>query len=122
MITYALDEDQGVLTVKPEGQLAIHDFDVLRRAIDPFIETRGSLNGLIIATKTFPGWKDFSGMIAHMKFIRHHHREIAKVALVTDSRLADVAEILGTHFIKASIKHFSFSELESAKKWISPAT
>jgi hypothetical protein len=37
---------------------------------------------------------------------------------VTDSKVADVAESLGKHFIKASIKHFSFNELESAKRWM----
>jgi len=37
---------------------------------------------------------------------------------VTDSKIADVAESLGKHFIKASIKHFSFKEPESAKGWM----
>ena len=60
-------------------------------------------------------------MIEHMKFARNHHREIAKVALVTDSKIADLAESLGTHFIKASIKHFPFAEVESAKSWITQA-
>jgi len=37
---------------------------------------------------------------------------------VTDSKIADVAESLGKHFIKASVKHFSFKEPESAKGWM----
>jgi hypothetical protein len=67
------------------------------------------------------GGKDFSGMIEHMKCVRNHHREIAKVAFVTESKIADLAESLGSHFIKASIKHFPFAELESAKSWITQA-
>jgi hypothetical protein len=118
MISYELDENAGVLTVRPEGKLESQDFQTLSKVVDPFIEERGRLNGIIIVTERFPGWEDFNGMIEHMKFVRNHHRKIAKVAIVTDSKVADVAESLGKHFIKASIKHFSFNELESAKRWM----
>jgi hypothetical protein len=119
MISYDLDKNTGVLTVRPEGQLEVQDFQALSKTVDPFIEEKGKLTGLIIVTEKFPGWKDFSGMIGHIKFIRSHHTEIARVALVTDSKMADIAESLGKHFVKATIKHFPSQELESAKRWIS---
>ena len=122
MISYKLDENVGVLTVRPEGKLETQDFQTLSEVVDPFIEERGRLNGIIIVTERFPGWANLIGMIEHMRFVRNHHRKIAKVAIVTDSTIADVAESLGKHFIKASIKHFSFKELESAKIWISKAS
>ena len=118
MISFEIDECAGVLTVQPEGKLEARDFMDLSQTLDPYIEKEGGLVGLIIVTEKFPGWKDFSGMIEHMQFVRSHHREIARIALVTDSTIADVAESLGKHFIKASIKHFPFAELKSAKNWI----
>jgi len=118
MISYELDENTGVLTVRPEGKLETQDFLTLSGVVDPFIDERGRLNGIIIVTERFPGWEDFNGMIEHMRFVRNHHRKIAKVAIVTDSKIADVAESLGKHFVKASIKHFSFKELESAQGWM----
>ena len=118
MISYELDENSGVLTVRPEGKLETQDFLTLSKVVDPFIEERGRLNGIIIVTERFPGWEDFNGLIEHMKFVRNHHRKIAKVAIVTDSKIADVAELLGKHFIKASIKHFSFKDHESARRWM----
>jgi hypothetical protein len=118
MISYELDENSGVLTVRPEGKLETQDFLTLSEVVDPFIEERGRLNGIIIVTERFPGWEDFNGMIEHMKFVRNHHRKIAKVAIVTDSKIADVAESLGKHFVKASIKHFSFKDHESARRWM----
>jgi hypothetical protein len=118
MISYELDENTGVLIVRPEGKLEAQDFLKLSGVVDPFIEERGGLNGIIIVTEKFPGWKDFNGMIEHMRFVRNHHRKITKVAIVTDSKVADVAESLGKHFVKASVKHFSFKELESAKGWM----
>ncbi len=118
MIFYELDENAGVLTVRPEGKLETQDFLTLSEVVDPFIKKSGGLNGIIIVTKKFPGWEDFNGMIEHMRFVRNHHRKIARVAIVTDSKIADVAESLGKHFVKASIKHFPFKELESAKGWM----
>ena len=118
MISYDLDKNEGVLTVRPEGKLEAQDFQTLSKVVDPFIEERGKLNGIIIVTERFPGWEDFNGMIEHMRFVRNHHRNIAKVAIVTDSKVADVAESLGRHFVKASIKHFSFKEIESARRWM----
>jgi len=40
---------------------------------------------------------------------------------VTDYKIADVVESLGKHFVKASIKHFPFNDLESANSWMSQA-
>ena len=118
MISYKLNENAGVLTVRPEGKLESQDFLTLSEVVDPFILKKGRLNGIIIVTERFPGWEDFKGMIEHIKFVRNHHRKIGKVAVVTDSKVADVAESLGKHFIKATIKHFTFEELELAKTWI----
>jgi len=118
MISFEIDECAGVLTVQPQGKLEARDFMDLSQTVDPYIEKKRGLVGLIIVTEKFPGWKDFNGMIEHMKFVRNHHQEISRIALVTDSTIADAAESLGKHFIKASIKHFPFAELESAKIWI----
>lgn len=118
MIFYELDENAGVLTLRPQGKLETQDFLTISEVVDPFIKKKRGLNGIIIVTKRFPGWEDFKGMLEHMKFVRNHHRKISKVAIVTDSKIADVAESLGKHFIKASIKHFSFEEFELAKRWM----
>jgi len=59
-------------------------------------------------TEKFPGWSNFNGMIEHIKFVKSHHRKIAKVALVTDSKIADVAESLGKHFVKALASYLLF--------------
>ncbi len=118
MIFYDLDENAGVLTVRPQGKLETQDFLTISEVVDPYIKKSEGLKGILVITKKFPGWKDFNDMIEHMKFVRDHHHKIAKVAIVTDSKIADVAESLGKHFIEASIKHFSFEALESAKRWI----
>jgi hypothetical protein len=57
-------------------------------------------------------------MAAHFQFVKDHHRQIKKVARVTDSALGNVAEHLASHFLAAEIKHFPAGETAAAKQWV----
>jgi hypothetical protein len=57
-------------------------------------------------------------MAAHFRFVRDHHRQIKKVAVVTDSALGKLAENLASHFVAAEIKRFPAGGLEGARQWI----
>lgn len=118
MLRIKIDKEAKIVCVEPEGELTKNDFVFATSKIDPFIEEYGELNGLIIHVKSFPGWESFGAMIKHFKFVKDHHRKIAKVALVTDSLLGGFAEHVANHFTSAEIKHFAFGEFESAQKWI----
>ena len=72
----------------------------------------------MIQTESFPGWKDFEGLLSHLRFVKGHHRKITKIAIVTDSKVASVAESLAKHFISAQIKQFAFSDEASARTWL----
>ena len=43
-------------------------------------------------------------MAAHIRFVRDHHKRVKKIAVVTDAKLGDFAEKIGSHFIAATIK------------------
>lgn len=118
MLKVDLDESIGIVTLTPDGKLSESDFVNAANTIDPFIVKTGMLLGIVIVTKQFPGWESFASMIKHFKFVKEHHKKISHVALVTDSKVADIAEILVDHFVSAKIKHFEFEEIEDAKKWI----
>ena len=57
-------------------------------------------------------------MAAHFRFVRDHHKQVKRVALVTDSALGTVAENLASHFVSAEIKRFRSGDLEAARQWI----
>ncbi len=118
MIDYELDSEHNILLVHPESALDASDFTELAKAVDPQIEANGDLAGLIISAPSFPGWDSFTAMVTHLRFVRDHHKHIKKVAVVTDSHLADVAEHLGKHFVSAAIQHFPAGEVEQARRWI----
>lgn len=118
MIDSNLDTVHSILYVRPKAALTADDFRQLTKQVDPFIETNGTLAGLIIETPSFPGWDNLAGMVAHFRFVHDHHKYIKKIALVTDSPVGGIAERLASHFIAAEIKHYPLGQLTSAQQWI----
>jgi hypothetical protein len=118
MIEHRLDPAHAILYVRPQSALEQADFEQLARTVDPFIERTGELAGLIIETPAFPGWDSLGAMAAHFRFVRDHHKHIRRVAVVTDAALGSLAEKLASHFVSATIRHFSAGEVEAARQWI----
>jgi hypothetical protein len=118
MIQHTLDTATSILYLRPESTLEEGDFARLAEVVDPYIEENGDLAGIVIDAPEFPGWQSLGAMVSHFRFVRDHHRRIRKVALVTDSALANVAEALASHFVSAEVRHFSAGDLESATRWI----
>lgn len=118
MLTHDLLQLDGILVVRPEGRLAASDFAVLAAEVDPYIATKGDLRGLLIEAAAFPGWEDFGSFLSHFRFVRDHHRHIAKVAVVSDSRLLSVAPRFADRFVSAEVRHFAVSERDAAMAWL----
>ena len=118
MLHITLDEQHIIATLEPDGPLSKDDFQSASAIIDPFIETSGHLNGLIIHTKSFPGWDSFQAMHSHMTFVKEHHKKVPRIAFVTDSVISNLAETIGTHFVSADIKSFGYADMDKARAWI----
>jgi len=118
MIEHTLDTERAILHLRPKSALEQTDFEQIARVVDPFIAGTGDLAGLIVETPAFPGWSSFGALIAHLRFVRDHHRHIRKIALVTDSPLGNIAEHLASHFVAAEIRQFPASGLDRATQWI----
>jgi hypothetical protein len=118
MIEYNLDSEHSILEVRPKAALDKADFAELATTVDPQIETKGDLAGLILNAPSFPGWDSFGAMVTHFRFVRDHQKHVKKIAVVTDSHLGDVAEHLTSHFVSAEVRHFPAGQLEQARQWI----
>ena len=118
MLDIELDREAGMAILRPEAALSERDFDTVANVIDPYLEERGELRGLIIHTKEFPGWKSFGAMLKHFKFVKDHQRKISHVALVTDSKIGNLAEMIAGHFVSASVKHFPYDSFIDARSWV----
>ena len=118
MLNIEIDQQNDIAILSPDEKLSQEDFNNAANIIDPYLERVGRLNGLIIATRSFPGWASFAALVSHLSFVKDHHKKIAFIAFVTDSPIGNLAEHVASHFVSAQIKAFSFSDLDLAKKWI----
>jgi len=118
MLKHELLQDEGILIVTPQGPLEQADFEALAKLVDPYIESHGTLHGLMIYTESFPGWNNFAGLVSHLKFVKNHQQHIDKIAAVTDSGFLEVLPGIADHFVKAEVRHFDFNDKENAMKWL----
>jgi hypothetical protein len=118
MVNFELRKDDGILIIHPNGSLEAADFQKVAAAVDPYIEANGELRGVILEAESFPGWKDFGALFAHLRFVKDHHRNIAKVVIVSDSSILAIAPTLASHFVQADVRHFEYSEREDALNWL----
>jgi stage II sporulation SpoAA-like protein len=116
-VSHRLLADRGVIVVEVTQALRARDFDELAVTADTWIEAHGRLQGLVIHARRFPGWENLGGLIRHVRFVRDHHRKIARIAIAADGELATLAPRLGEHFVQAEVKSFPFDAVESAIAW-----
>jgi hypothetical protein len=118
MLQHQLIDDDAILAITPEGPLVADDFKALAAEVDPVIERSGRLQGLLIEARAFPGWEDLAAMLAHLQFVRGHHRQIRRVAVVSDSRVLTLLPHIASHFVAAEVRHFAQDALEDALGWL----
>jgi hypothetical protein len=118
MIKFELLRDRSILLISPDGPLERADFEQLTKEIDPFIAANGKLVGVMIHAKSFPGWDSFGALVSHLRFVADHHRQIERIAAVTDSGFLKIVPRIATHFVQADIRHFDFHEKERALAWL----
>ncbi len=118
VLEYTILKPEGILVLKPNESLSREDFAGLSASVDTYLADHASIHGMLIHAAAFPGWENFAGFTAHIRFVRDHHQKVERVALVTDSPVARVAEALAKHFTAAEIKHFSFTDYEKALNWL----
>jgi hypothetical protein len=118
MVDYELLREEGILVIRPQSALEAADFQRITHEVDPYIEANGKLRGVMVESRSFPGWKDFASLLAHLKFVKDHHRRIAKVAVVSDSSILSAAPKIASHFVQAEVRHFAHSQREEALAWL----
>ena len=118
MLTHELLRDKGILLIRPEGPIQPGDFESVARVVDPYIEQMGGLRGVMIEAASFPGWDSFAALVSHLRFVRDHHRVIAKIAAVSDSAILSIAPHIAKHFVKAEFRHFHAHERAAALAWL----
>ena len=118
MLVHQLLGNEGILLIRPDGPIAAGDFELVTKTVDPYIEKKGALRGVVIEAESFPGWDSFAALLSHMRFVRDHHRFVRKVAAVSDSAILSIAPQIAKHFVQAEVRHFDATDREAALAWL----
>jgi hypothetical protein len=121
MLDYSIMKPEGILVLKPRAPLSKEDFAGLSAAVDAYLSDHPKLHGVLIQSKAFPGWENFGGFTAHMHFVSEHHKQVERLAIVTDSPVAGLGESLARHFTSAEVRHFPFVDDAKALEWLETA-
>ena len=118
MLNYRLNKDDAIMTLRPNGPLNPQDFERIAAKIDPFIKDHGQLNGIIIEANEFPGWQGVDGFLDHLKFVREHYNDVAKVATVSNSVLLSQLPKVMDLFASTKLRGFEDGQAAEARRWI----
>ena len=118
MIEFELLRDRGLLILSPNGPLEKVDFERLVQEIDPYIAENGELRGLMVCVKAFPGWDSLGAFLSHLQFVRGHHQQVKRVAIVTDSEFLKVMPHIVKHFVSAQVRQFPLDQKTEALAWL----
>lgn len=120
-LAHRLLTDRGVLVLEPQGPLRAEDFDAVALTVDPWLESEGALRGIVVHTKTIPGWENLGSMLRHLRFVKEHQRRVGRIALAANGKLAELGPRLLEHFVQAELKRFDHDDVDSAISWASAA-
>lgn len=113
--------EQGVLILQPDGDLEASDFQRISSEIDPYIEQIGDLKGVVIEAEHLPSWEGLSALVAHIRFVEKHRKNVNRLAVVSDDYVMSALPFLATHFLVQFSRHFAMAEREAALVWVSQA-
>lgn len=114
-------DEQGILILKPHGELNAADFQRITNEIDPYIENVGDLKGVIIEAEHFPGWDDLSAFVAHFRFVKNHRNNVKRLAVVSNDLVMAALPLLAKCFLVQESHQFPLAQKTEALAWVRQA-
>lgn len=115
---HRLNRAKGILTIHPIGDLEKEQFELLEEHLDEYLREHKKLRGVLIESPHFPGWSNFSAMLAHLRFVKEHRKLVDKVAILTNDKLFSVLPKIAAQFVQAEVKSFKVTEQRLARMWL----
>jgi hypothetical protein len=107
-----------VLWVRPDGPITRDDVATLTRTADDYLADHPKIAGVMVETQTFPGFASVGAFGNYARFIADHHARVRRVALVTDSALAPIAEFMAKYVVGVEMRYYPFSGGAAALGWL----
>jgi hypothetical protein len=121
MLDYHLDQNTGILSIRPTEKLTVDDFKTLTTDVDAYLGGDRNLTGLLLTVERVPGWESFAAVVQHIRFVRDHQKRIARVAVVTDNSLLKIPPQIAGHFAHPEFRVFPSADRSGAEEWLKSA-
>ncbi|HAH44508.1 STAS/SEC14 domain-containing protein [Gimesia sp.] len=108
--------DRNYVELKLSGKLAKEDYHNFTPTIETLIQQHGALHMLVVLDD-FHGWT-MGALWEDTKFDIKHFKDIARLAIVGDSKWEEGMATFCKPFTKAKIKYFNIDDLALARTWI----
>lgn len=118
-ITHRVLPEAGVVVVEATDPLRVQDVQELAGVIDGWLGEHAGLHGLVLHAAAFPGWENIEGLVAHLRFVLEHHKQIDRIAVAADGRIAVAGSQLAEHVVHAEVRRFGYADLDAAIAWAS---
>jgi hypothetical protein len=70
--------DGDVLAARPDGPITREDVATLTRAADEYLADHPKITGVMVATRTFPGFASVGAFADYARFIADHHAHVRR--------------------------------------------
>ena len=118
MFDYNISPYESMLTIRLHNAVSEADILLLIPKVDEYLEHHKRLAGIMLISKDWAGWESFAALRATMTFLSGHHNKISRIALVTNSVLADLIPLFAGRLVNTTIRHFRYEDEASAKIWL----
>lgn len=111
--------DDNILYVRVMGKIEQGDFEhTVEPEADHMISEYGKIRGILIDGSDFRGWDDFSALLEHIEFIRHHQEDVYRVALIGDSAWQKLVPGIAGLLLDPVIRRFDPGHGQEAEDWL----
>jgi hypothetical protein len=110
--------DGDVLGLRPDAPITREDVATLTRTADGYLVDHPKIAGVMVETRMFPGFASVGAFADYARFIADHHARVRRLALVTDSALAPIAEFMAKYVVGVEMRHYPFAESGAARAWL----
>jgi hypothetical protein len=116
MLTALFEGD--ILRVVPNGPITSEDVARLSQTADEHLATNSRITGVLVHSQAFPGFASLTAFADYFRFIADHRLKVRRLALVTDSALAPVAEFMANNVAGIEMKPFPYNDEADALAWL----
>ena len=113
--------DGEVLVLRPDGPITRADIATLTRTVDDHLAAHPRLTGVMVETMSFPGYAELGAFADHVRFVADHRARVSRVALVTGSSLAPMAQFFANHVVGIEMRHYPLGKRAAGLAWLRAA-